>query len=933
MAVAFAAGFLAGIAFVIICLLSIIGFVVYAVFTRLPDHRGFTKKKRRGTRGRNNRQADPLGLGITEHSNNNDGEEEIDDEDNEHYYRVGWMRVARTPNPRGLTVDFSDWGALVRQSLKMRKNTAARPTISQYTNTWSMGDDPAKTVTEGMPIDGDANIPASAVNQGNSVGSNKLSTRASSIVSSANGYATSLYRRLRGRRNSSSNSTSALYQSGSFMQKQMEREESQQQQQQHPEIDTFFAVLKYDTLFLYDTDEQLDCRGVILTSLHDVSIYPQELPENEIFLKDTPIRLTRRHTEHDDVMEEGSRDYYLFINAPVEKEDWYFALLKSNDTTNFQTSSANSTNSIDTDVPSQSCENPLTALHFDVEAMRRVIGQVYSDADSEQSVPWLNALIGRLFLSVYKTSELRQHFINKIIKKTKRLRKPDFIDDIRVRDLDVGEQTPHIWDPRLLELSPDGTLRIALRIRYEGGFKVEIETGAVLSVSSHLRSIHVPVVLSAQVKHFEGRMLVKIKPPPSNRIWVGFFDMPDMDISMEPVYPMITQAILNRVRDMMRETIVLPNMDDMPFFETYGTGGLFGSKIRHPPTMEKQEEEEEKEKASLIAASLSEQPADQPEAMANEQLAETIQEATSMPAAINTSSSTCSHESQETRSLKTPEDTKGPIAGSIKAPQPTDLAATATALRSTETQLPDLVTNNSDTTTSLSSSVPEDGCDQPAQPTRLTASPSLFLSARRPDGGLAGLSRLMQQASNSSTSSTSPLTSSAMLRSRSTEDNCLRTVTTASQPKSKISEHLTSSFPSSSSPALSSATTTATTMTTAYAITHPATIAAMPITTTSWNSEVTRPTSSMPSASTTPTSNTRQQVGTTTTAAIHAANSTATTTQKRAPTENTRRRRMFNSLIDTNSDYFLDSDSANSLRSTTDLTDSWGTGPAWAATH
>ncbi|RKP24479.1 putative integral membrane protein conserved region-domain-containing protein, partial [Syncephalis pseudoplumigaleata] len=311
--------------------------------------------------------------------------------------------------------------------------------------------------------------------------------------------------------------------------------------------------------------------------MHDVSIHPAGLPDNEIFLKDTPIRLTRRTTAHDDVMEEELRDYYLFINAPVEKEDWYFALLKSS--RHGDLSNDNGGGEGEGTAP----VNPLTALHFDGDAMRRVIGQVYSDADADTSVPWLNALIGRLFLGVYKTAELRQHFINKIIKKTRRLRKPDFIDDIRVRDLDVGEQVPHIWEPRLLELSPDGTLRISVRLRYEGGFRVEIETGVVLSVSSHVRSIHVPVVLSALVKHFEGRMLVKIKPPPSNRLWIGFFDMPDMDITMEPVvstkslkYPMITQAILNRVRDMMRETIVLPNMDDLPFFPTYGTGGLFG---------------------------------------------------------------------------------------------------------------------------------------------------------------------------------------------------------------------------------------------------------------------------------------------------------------------------------------------------------------------
>ncbi|KAI8055810.1 putative integral membrane protein conserved region-domain-containing protein [Syncephalis plumigaleata] len=653
--------------------------------------------------------------------------------------------------------------------------------------------------------------------------------------------------------------------------------------------------------------------------MHDVSIYPPGLPDNEIFLKDTPIRLARRPTPHDDVMEEEeeSRDYYLFINAPVEKEDWYFALLKSSRHGSL-----------------------MDMLNFDTAAMRRVIGQVYSDADADHSVPWLNALLGRLFLSVYKTPELRQHFINKIIKKTKRLRKPDFIDDIKVRDLDVGNQAPHIWDPRLLELSPDGTLRISVRIRYEGGFRVEIETGAIISVSSRVRSIHVPVVLSALVKHFEGRMLVKIKPPPSNRLWIGFFDMPDMDISMEPVvstkslkYPVITKAILNRVRDMMRETIVLPNMDDMPFFNTYGTGGIFGSDIRHPPDVVQSEE-------TIIVAEAPSSPSTTTEestpSEATEKNEETTQESSLSEDNANDHENDHENNTEETLNHSSQDDIESAMNKIIETPQPTNLttSTTAAALLSTH-KVPELhvETPSSDTINSsiTSESPTNDNTSKYDDSSKLTASPSLFLAAKKPDGGLAGLSRLMQHAS------TTPTISASMIRSRSTgNDGSSRPVPTrtttlanaAAQPSFSIREPTATTATTITNAAAATTATTSSSSSSPSVYTRtqriltrsPAvSIAAMPITSSSassWENEETRTAVSTPVSSST-----------------SAGLTNSPKNSSNSSTNSKRKSRILSGLLDTSS-YVIDgSGEATGTLRPTELSDTWGhESSAWSTT-
>lgn len=92
-------------------------------------------------------------------------------------------------------------------------------------------------------------------------------------------------------------------------------------------------------------------------------------------------------------------------------------------------------------------------------------------------------------------------------------------------------------------------------------------------------------MLAAVLKKLEGRVLIRIKPPPSNRIWVAFESTPKMELIIEPIisqrsitYRPILQLIENRVREVIEETIVFPHFDDLPFTDTAGLiyrGGIW----------------------------------------------------------------------------------------------------------------------------------------------------------------------------------------------------------------------------------------------------------------------------------------------------------------------------------------------------------------------
>ena len=89
--------------------------------------------------------------------------------------------------------------------------------------------------------------------------------------------------------------------------------------------DSYYAVLRYDTLFLYESDQQRDCKSVVPMNLYEVKIFPKNLPDNEVFNKEHPIQIKRKPDApvSATAQDNGQDEYYIFIHTPVVKEDWW----------------------------------------------------------------------------------------------------------------------------------------------------------------------------------------------------------------------------------------------------------------------------------------------------------------------------------------------------------------------------------------------------------------------------------------------------------------------------------------------------------------------------------------------------------------------------------------------------------------------------------
>ncbi|GAA5803078.1 hypothetical protein HPULCUR_008553 [Helicostylum pulchrum] len=351
-----------------------------------------------------------------------------------------------------------------------------------------------------------------------------------------------------------------------------------------------YAELKCGALFIYETDQlNEDCKIIIPIHNYNVSIYPENHQDHDIFGRSIALKLTPKKEIEDittnsnmEILLKGgdvSSPYLtsnneLFISCarPVDKEDWYFGLLAA---TNMMSESPSHVEMMD-------------ITHFDLSAMQTLISTVQQDAEYRE-VQWLNAILGRLFLGLYKTEEMRDYFQEKISKKTQKIKRPSFLGEISVQSVDIGNSIPFVTQPKLLSLTPEGDLMAEATVHYAGGLQVVIQTDFNWNYSSLMKPIRVPLVLSVTLKKLSGKLLLKVKPPPTNRYWVAFYEMPVMDWEVTPIVSdkqirlsMVTNAIQSKIREFILENVVLPNMDDFPFCPSGGKGGIFGERVPKP---------------------------------------------------------------------------------------------------------------------------------------------------------------------------------------------------------------------------------------------------------------------------------------------------------------------------------------------------------------
>ncbi|KAF3917301.1 hypothetical protein AA313_de0207973 [Arthrobotrys entomopaga] len=323
----------------------------------------------------------------------------------------------------------------------------------------------------------------------------------------------------------------------------------------------FFVVLRHGHLMLYDDSEQVEVRHVISLTHHTVSIYGGEgeiIPEGELYIKRNAIRLSRKETGSSKKDTSMTKPFFLFSENCSDKEDFYFALVKNQER----------------EEGKDGYLSPSKPLGFETKHIISLVQRLHSTEEDLQT-RWLNGLVGRLFLAMYRTNEVEDHIRAKVTKKIARVKRPAFLSNIVVQKIDCGEGAPFITNPKMRELTADGEFSVEGDVKYSGNFRIEISTVATLSLGNRFKPRQFPLVLAVVFKKLEGHAILRLKPPPSNRFWFTFSEMPKVDVAVEPVvssrqitWNMVLRPIENRIKEVIAETVVSPNWDDLPFLPT-----------------------------------------------------------------------------------------------------------------------------------------------------------------------------------------------------------------------------------------------------------------------------------------------------------------------------------------------------------------------------
>ncbi|SCU88322.1 LAMI_0D09648g1_1 [Lachancea mirantina] len=357
----------------------------------------------------------------------------------------------------------------------------------------------------------------------------------------------------------------------------------------------FYGVIKHGNLFLYK-DEATDsglCHVIVLKETF-VTLWPRnshrESPEGSLFTKEKCIAIFKAAKvnldENNDLTFDTGRpdgtsgvashldEFFLYIPNNVEKEDWYFALVRASKVS-APRSGINCL--LDPNVSAQT-------EHINTRDMLALI-QTLNSTEAQLGAKWLNALIGRLFIGLQQTESLSNLLRVRLAKKLAKINKPGFLDDFTIESVDVGNAAPFITQPHLKDIAASGLLKIGFNILYQGGMSLIVSTKANINLSSRFKTREVRVQLSVTVRRISGPVVVLVKPPPSDRIWYAFETEPVLDLDVEPVlstkqisYNVVTNAIKSKFREAIRESLVLPFMDDIPFYETadeFYRGGIW----------------------------------------------------------------------------------------------------------------------------------------------------------------------------------------------------------------------------------------------------------------------------------------------------------------------------------------------------------------------
>jgi hypothetical protein len=131
--------------------------------------------------------------------------------------------------------------------------------------------------------------------------------------------------------------------------------------------------------------------------------------------------------------------------------------------------------------------------------------------------------------------------------------------------------TCRFFRPMLKDLTPTGGAAMEIGLKYrtdpldeDSGVRFIASTQAIIPLG--YKQVTVNIMVEARLKTLEGNVLLKIKGPPSNRIWWGFTTPPKLEVEIKPVVQdrkLNLSVVLNQLDSLLRRVV----SQAVPYFD------------------------------------------------------------------------------------------------------------------------------------------------------------------------------------------------------------------------------------------------------------------------------------------------------------------------------------------------------------------------------
>lgn len=297
--------------------------------------------------------------------------------------------------------------------------------------------------------------------------------------------------------------------------------------------------------------------------------------------------------------------FYLIATYSRYKEHWYEALRKAVSLNSEQKNLSSTEQENYRDFMERlfhqlptSTDSPVPLDNGD-NSGDQVVSEVHSKLPDMQYTAWVNALFGRFVWNILTDVQWEKRIRDRIVRKLSSV-STRHISSIELKSFDLGDSVPLItktylpkidhqgvWTEMDLDWSGQVSLSLVARLNSKPAgqgdnsrtfepMKLESERATDNASSGKLAKLYkilerIEIGVSAQITRVAGRLCVNIPPPPTDCVWYGFTQPPELKIQLTPIigrwisldYRPITNALEKQLQSLFNDTFVLPAMENL----------------------------------------------------------------------------------------------------------------------------------------------------------------------------------------------------------------------------------------------------------------------------------------------------------------------------------------------------------------------------------